>query len=86
MKLPIHSASIECLFSLPLFLSPSPHPLILGGIQVYLWWVKDVWFFNPLSDPLIRPLFGSSGVRCHICQSSVSLMGQSKKGPRRVLG
>ena len=86
MKLPIHSVSIECLFSLPPVFVPLPPPLILGGIQVYLWWVKDVWFFNPLSDPLIRPLFGSSGVRCHICQSSVSLMGQSKKGPRRVLG
>ena len=78
--------ALNVCFLYPLFLSPYPYPLILGGIQVYLWWVKDVWFFNPLSDPLIRPLFGSSGVRCHICQSSVSLMGQSKKGPRRVLG
>ena len=54
--------------------------------QVFYWWVKDVWFFNPVSDPLIRSLFGSSGVRCHICGSTVSVVGQSKKGPRRVLG
>ena len=54
--------------------------------QVFYWWVKDVWFFNPVSDPLIRSLFGSTGVRCHICGSTVSVVGQSKKGPRRVLG
>ena len=76
----------SCSLTPPPSLSLSLSLIVRGGVQVFLWWVKDVWFFNPLLDPMIRPLFGSSGVRCHVCESSVSLMGQSKKGPRRVLG